>query len=87
MAAQDHTSSRTTPKIFVSTPRSASVEIQRCYRGRLGRQVGKDIVKSIYEKLYDEDSGVYYYWNTITETSQWHKPKVLGPDEDIEIEV
>lgn len=74
-------------KVEILTEDGAATIIQKCFRGWMGRRHVKEIVFARFEKLYDEESGAYYYWDTVAETSQWHKPKVLGPNDDIEIEI
>jgi hypothetical protein len=56
----------------------AAISIQRLYRSRLARKQLRDLLQSIMERYYDEDSGLYYYYNKRTGQSTWTKPKVLG---------
>ena len=32
------------------------------YRGWKARQVVRGVAKTVYEKLYDDESQTYYYW-------------------------
>jgi len=66
---------------------AAAINIQKSFRGWLVRQRVKAMVSKRFEKLFDDESGSYYYWDTVAEVSQWHKPKVLGPHDDIEVEI
>ena len=38
-------------------------------------------IRVLYEKGFDEDSGYFYYVNTLTQETQWHKPWGLGTEE------
>lgn len=63
----------------------AALRIQGVFRAVLARRRILKIIKSTYEKLHDEESGYYYYWNLNTAEAQWVKPKILGDNDDIEL--
>jgi hypothetical protein len=58
-----------------------AVVIQRLYRTRLARRNLVLLMKSVYEKVYDESTGAYFYFNSKTGESQWTKPVNLGNEE------
>ncbi|OQR82087.1 hypothetical protein THRCLA_11143 [Thraustotheca clavata] len=60
---------------------AAVIKIQRVYRAHLARSRLHVLLKSVIKRYYDEDSGMYYYYNSITNTSTWVKPKLLGNEE------
>lgn len=39
----------------------------------------------VFEKVYDESTGAFYYYNKRTGESSWTKPKVMKDDEDVEL--
>ena len=59
--------------------------VQRMWRTRKARQQLHDMLLSVYDKLYDEESGMYYYYNNKTGESSWVKPKGLGSDDVKEV--
>ena len=63
----------------------AALRIQGVFRAVLARRRILKIIKSTYEKLHDEESGYYYYWNLNTAEAQWVKPKKFGDNDDIEL--
>ena len=56
----------------------AAFKIQGMYKGWKARKVLFNMVKSMYEKLYDADRGAYYYHNKLSGVSSWYKPAILG---------
>ena len=60
---------------------AAAIKIQTKYRTRLARRNLRLLLQSVIEKVYDVDSGVYYYYNHKTCESSWEKPKGLGSDD------
>ena len=67
------------------TDEEAVLRIQALWRTRKARQQLHDMLLSVYDKLYDEESGMYYYYNNKTGESQWVKPKGLGSDDVKEV--
>ena len=84
-ARSDSTRTPRTPRVvrIPESPEEAASLIQRVYRSRLARRRVIELTKHTYEKLFDEDSGVYYYFNNMTGESQWTKPSVLGNNDDL----
>ena len=83
---QSQLSSRSERPVRMSTSiTGAALKIQVIFRAVLARRRMLKMIKSTYEKLHDEDSGYYYYWNINTAEAQWLKPKLLGDNDDIEI--
>jgi hypothetical protein len=60
---------------------AAALVIQKAIRAKKARAQIRDMVKNVFEKLYDAESGVYYYYNNKTGESQWVKPKTLGSED------
>ncbi|GAB9475435.1 hypothetical protein Gpo141_00012531 [Globisporangium polare] len=61
----------------------AARAIQRLFRCRNARQRLQELLATVFEKFYDDDSGLYYYYNKRTGETTWEKPKVLRQHEDI----
>ena len=61
---------------------SAAVIIQGLARRKIARRRVIERTKQTFEKLYDDDSGAFYYWNLVTGEAQWHKPRILGSRDD-----
>lgn len=47
------------------------------YRRRKARESFVERVRQAYEKVYDEENDVYFYYNKIHGRSQWTKPRTL----------
>lgn len=47
------------------------------YRRRKAREYFIERVRQAYEKVYDEETDTYFYFNKLKGTSQWTTPKVL----------
>lgn len=47
------------------------------YRQRKAREHFIERVRQTYEKVYDEETNTYFYFNKLKGTSQWTTPKVL----------
>ncbi|EQC33948.1 hypothetical protein SDRG_08629 [Saprolegnia diclina VS20] len=60
---------------------AAATKLQCMYRARLARRVARAQLQTIVQRYYDADSGLYYYYNAITQASSWVKPKLLGSDD------
>ena len=71
------------------SPEEAASVLQRTYRARLARRKVVELTKVTFEKVRDEESGVFFYFNKTTGESQWSKPKILGEadaKEEVEVE-
>eukprot|EP01036_Dinobryon_divergens_P037185 gene37185-48595_t len=55
----------------------ATIQIQRIYRGWLGRKRAVLNAQEVYVKCVDADAGHPYWFNNVTEASFWRKPKLL----------
>jgi len=44
----------------------------------LGRYKLRQMVREAFQKVYDEESGQYYYYNRVNGQVQWNKPTLLG---------
>ena len=53
---------------------SAAASIQNMFRVHLARKNFADLVRSIYQKVFDEESQAHFYYNAKTGTSQWTAP-------------
>ncbi|KAF1327321.1 Peptidyl-prolyl isomerase, partial [Globisporangium splendens] len=62
---------------------AAASKIQRLFQCRDARKLLHALLATVFEKFYDEDSGLYYYYNKRTGETTWEKPKVLKQHEDI----
>ena len=51
--------------------------IQRMWRAKIAQRRIQDMLDQVYEKVYDEATGGYYYYNKVTCTTSWEKPKLL----------
>ncbi|KAG9403843.1 FK506-binding protein 2B [Aphanomyces cochlioides] len=59
----------------------AACKIQSMYRVRMARRRLRRLLNAVVERFYDEDSGLYYYYNSKTGQSSWSKPTLLGSEE------
>lgn len=49
----------------------------RMYRRKKAREFFVERVRQAYEKVFDEENDVYFYYNKLSGTSEWNAPKVL----------
>jgi alpha-tubulin suppressor-like RCC1 family protein len=72
-------------KKFASlSPNDAAQVIQKLFRTYRARQFIKRSIEGRFRTLLDEETGEYYYYNTVTKVSTWEQPKVLGGDSSVE---
>jgi FK506-binding protein 1 len=65
------------------TKDEAARTIQGLYRRRQSRKLIVQAIQSMYEKIYDEQSGMFFYFNKQTQQSIWTKPPLLGYWDDV----
>lgn len=53
------------------------VRLQAWFRGVLSRKATRKQLSSRIMKLYDSNSGLYYYYDSELQTSVWEKPMLL----------
>ena len=41
------------------------------------RELCVSLVRQTYEKVYDEENDIYFYYNKIHDTSRWSAPRAL----------
>ena len=63
------------------TEDEAAKTIQGLWKTRKARKYLRLLIASLYEKVYDESSGTFYYYNTKTGESMWEKPKSMGTED------
>eukprot|EP00752_Nemacystus_decipiens_P007166 g6417.t1 len=59
------------------SPGQAAAVIQGMYRRKKAREFFVERVRQAYEKVFDEENDVYFYYNKLTGTSEWTVPRVL----------
>jgi len=42
-----------------------------------------ELVQGVFHKIWDDGSMAFYYYNSNTGESQWHKPKLLKGNADV----
>ena len=62
----------------------AAIRLQSTWRGHHDRDRVHGIVEKIFEKVFDKDSGKYFYFNTMTSTSHWEKPRLMKYHQEID---
>lgn len=63
------------------TDAEAATLVQRNFRSKMCRKHFRMLLNSTIDKVYDEDSGLYYYFNKKTGEVKWEKPKGMGDEE------
>lgn len=56
----------------------AALRIQACWRARKAWTVVQDLIRQVYDKIYDEHVGSFYYYNKRNGNASWKKPLCLG---------
>lgn len=69
--------------VLVQAELEAALRIQRLVRGRNARRHLRALLAAVVDKYFDEASGAYYYHNKRTGETTWHKPRALGPHDDL----
>jgi hypothetical protein len=76
----DHSGAVGVESVPALTDSQAAIRIQGLFRTRKARALLCALVKSIFVKGYDEETGLTYYYNTRSGESSWEKPALLGAD-------
>lgn len=63
------------------TEAEAATLVQRQFRTRIARKHFRLLLNSTIDKVYDESSGLYYYFNKKSGAVTWDKPKGMGDQE------
>ena len=66
------------------TDEQAAIYVQCAWRRLMFLRTVRRVVASVVSKVYDENSGNYYYYNAQTGRTSWTKPLLLG-SQDIEV--
>ena len=65
------------------TKEEAARTIQGMYKRRKARKLIVQAIQNMYEKIYDEQSNMFFYFNKRTQASIWTKPPLLGYWDDV----
>lgn len=57
--------------------------LQGVFRGHQAKQRVRRTIRSRFKRIFDDASGQYFYYNTVTKESTWEKPKLLRNNENI----
>ena len=52
--------------------------LQGAWRTRIARRKMRQMIASVYQKVYDPTKKKFYYFNTVTQKATWKKPLGLG---------
>ena len=63
----------------------AATKLQGMYRRMKARQRIRWMIANIFEKVVDQRSGAFYYYNKMTGVSSWEKPKLMKDSDDLEM--
>ena len=64
-----------------------AIILQKRWRIYNGIRKIRALVREVFDKVYDEGSGTYFYYNKHTGESSWIKPKCLGSEEFDDYEI
>ena len=67
------------------TREEAATKLQGMYRRMKARRRIRWMISNIFEKVVDERSGAFYYYNKRTGTSSWTKPALMKGNDDLEM--
>ena len=77
LALADENKKTREPRVFTSDEEAASA-LQAMYRTMRARRRIQMMALGAFEKVYDEESDTFFYFNKKTGQSTWTKPKSLG---------
>ena len=63
----------------------AATKLQGMYRRMKARRRIRWMIANVFEKVVDERSGAFYYYNKMTGVSSWDKPKLMKENDDLEM--
>lgn len=70
--------------IYLFPPASSTPTTIRCwaiprsiYRRKVAREFFVERARQVYEKVYDEETNTYFYYNKLHGTSKWTVPRAL----------
>ena len=63
----------------------AATKLQSMYRRKKARKRIRWMIANIFEKVVDERSGAFYYFNKRTGVSSWAKPVLMKENDDLEM--
>ena len=63
----------------------AATKLQGMYRRMKARQRIRWMIANVFEKVVDQRSGAFYYYNKMTGVSSWEKPKLMKENDDLEM--
>ena len=67
------------------TREEAATKLQGMYRRMKARRRIRWMIANVFEKVVDERSGAFYYYNKMTGVSSWDKPKLMKENDDLEM--
>ena len=70
-----------TPPRELTTKDQAVLRIQGMFRSKRARTLMKKMIFQVFTKLFDTNSGLFFYFNTISGETSWDKPLLLGDDD------
>lgn len=59
----------------------AARRLQSLYRRRSAIKNLRNLIRSVFRKVYDTQSGQYFYENVLTGETSWNKPSLLGSED------
>lgn len=65
-------------KHIISDPDEAARILQGYFRTRKARRLLLALASQRFEKVFDPNTERYFYFNTVTQESDWDKPRILG---------
>ena len=71
--------------VYTRETNDAVMRLQGVVRIMLAKRRIKKRAQEVLRKVWDEDNGLHFYFNSLTQESTWEKPGVLGDSEAPEI--